>query len=148
MIPLNITYVRHAVPGCCKGNATGVERLCYGNESLISDECLPNGCSICKECDMCLVQAIEVIINWFSAMMWGAIKMSNSPVGGASEFPRLPESVDQRMCRTGTFSYKYMLNVLLEQRVLGGRLWRPTWNSFPGSKRVVNKAVVSLFLCP
>ena len=33
-------------------------------------------------------------MDWFSAVMWGAIKMSNSPVGGDSEFSCLRESVD------------------------------------------------------
>ena len=40
------------------------------------------------------VQDIEVVIDWFSAVMWGAIKMSNSPVGGTSEFPCPLEFVD------------------------------------------------------
>ena len=35
---------------------------------------------------MCPVQDIEVVTDWFSAVMWGDIKMSNSPVGGAGEF--------------------------------------------------------------
>ena len=47
-----------------------------------------------------------MVIDWFSAVMWGAIKMSNSPVGGASEFPCPPESVDQGICRAGTCSYE------------------------------------------
>ena len=43
------------------------------------------------------VQDIEVAIGWFSAVMWGANKMTNSPVGGASEPSCAPESVDQEM---------------------------------------------------
>ena len=39
-----------------------------------------------RNVDLCPVQDIEVVIDWFSAVMWGAIKMSNSPIGGASEF--------------------------------------------------------------
>ena len=40
------------------------------------------------------VQDIEVVIDWFSVVMWGAINMSNSPIGGASEFLCPPEFVD------------------------------------------------------
>ena len=87
-------------------------------------------------------------IDWSSAVMCGAIKMNNSPVDGASEFPCPPESVDQGMCRVWTFFQKHVSNVLVEERVLGCRLWRPAWNSFPGSKGVVDKVAVSLFFCP
>ena len=52
------------------------------------------------------VPFIEVVIDWFSAVMWGAIKMSNSPVGGDSEFSCPRESVDQGMRGAGTFCYK------------------------------------------
>ena len=36
-------------------------------------------------------------LRWLSVglVLWGAIKRTNSPVGGASEFPCPPESVDQ-----------------------------------------------------
>ena len=64
-----ITYVRHAVPRCCKGDATGLEHLSYENERLIGDVCLSNGCWICKEFDMCPVQDFEVVIDWFSIVM-------------------------------------------------------------------------------
>ena len=97
MRPLIITYVRHAVPGCCKGNATGLEHLSCENERLTGDVCLSSGCWICKESELCPIQDIEVVIGWFSVVMWGAIKMTNSPVGGASEFSCPPESVDQGM---------------------------------------------------
>ena len=83
-----------------------MEPLPCNNEWLIDDVCLLNGCWIYKECDLCLVEDIEVVIDWFSAMMWGAIKMSNSPIGGTSEFPCLPKSVDQAMCQTGTLFHK------------------------------------------
>ena len=43
------------------------------------------------------VQDTEVVINWFSVVMWGTIKMTNSPVGGAREFLCPAESVDQGM---------------------------------------------------
>ena len=94
MRPLISTYVHHAVPGCCKGNATGLERLSCGNEWLIGDVCLSNGCWIGKESNICPVPEIEVVIDWCSAVMWGAIKMTNSLVGGASEVSCPPESVD------------------------------------------------------
>ena len=103
MRPLIIAYFRHAVPGCRNGNTTGLERLACNNEWLISDACLSSEWRSCEECDLCPVQDIEVVIDWFSAVMWGAIKMSNSPVGGASEFSCPPESVDEGMCRAGTF---------------------------------------------
>ena len=107
----------------------------------------PVGCWIRKECDLGPIQNIEVVIDWFSVAMWGAIKMSNSPVGVASEFSCPPESVDHGMCCAGTFSYKYVLNILVEERGLGRRLWRPAWSSFRGSKEVVDEVVVNLFLC-
>ena len=44
---------------------------------------------------MCPVQDFEVVIDWSSVVMLGAIKMSNSPFGGASEFSCPPESVDR-----------------------------------------------------
>ena len=84
MRPFNITYVRHAEVGCCKGNAIGLERLSCENGRFIGDVCLSSGCCICQESDMCPVQDIEVVIDWFSAVMSGDIKMNNSPVGGAS----------------------------------------------------------------
>ena len=43
------------------------------------------------------VQDTEVVINLFSVVMWVATKMTNSPVGGASEVSCPPESVDQEM---------------------------------------------------
>ena len=97
MRPLIITYVRHAVPRCYKGNARGLEHLSCENERLINDVCLSSGCWIYKESDLCPIQDIEVAIGWFSVVMWGANKMTNLPVGGASEFSCLPESVDQGM---------------------------------------------------
>ena len=97
MRPLIITYGHHAVPGCCKGNATGLEHLSCDNGPLTGDVCLSSGCWICKESDLCPVQDIEVVIGWFSVVMWDAIKMTNLPVGGASEFSCPPESVDQGM---------------------------------------------------
>ena len=83
------------MPGCCKDNTTGLEHLSCENERLINDVCLSSGCWICKESDLCPVQDVEVVIGWFSVVMWGATKMTNSPVGGASEVSCPPESVDQ-----------------------------------------------------
>ena len=97
MRPLIITYVRHAVPGCCKGNTTGLEHLSCENERLTDDVCLSSGCWICEESDLCPAQDIEVVICWFSVVMWGTTKMTNLPVGGASELSCPPESVDQGM---------------------------------------------------
>ena len=44
-----------------------------------------------------------MIIDWFGAVMWGAITRSNSPVGGASEFACPPESVDEEVCCARAF---------------------------------------------
>ena len=86
MRPLIITRVCHAVPRCCKGNATGLERLSYDIEWLIGDVCLSSGWRSCEAYDLCPVRDIEVVIRWFSAVMWCAIKMITSTIGGASEF--------------------------------------------------------------
>ena len=80
MIPLIITYARHAVHRCCKGNATGLDHLSYDNEWLIGDVCLSSECWSFEECDLCNIQDIEVVIDWFSAVVWVAIKMSHSLV--------------------------------------------------------------------
>ena len=85
------------MPGCCKVNATGLEHLSCENGWLTDDVCVSSGCWICKASDIHPVQDIEVVINLFSVLMWGAIKMTNSPVGGACEFSCPAESVDQRM---------------------------------------------------
>ena len=82
------------MPGCYKGNATGLEHLSCENEWLTGDVCLSSGCWICKESKLCPIQDIEVVIGRFSVVMWGTIKMTNSPVGGANEFSCPPKSVD------------------------------------------------------
>ena len=97
MRPLIITYVRHDVLGCCKGNATGLKHLSCENERLTGGVYLSSGCWICKESDLCPLQDTEVVINLFSVVMWGTIKMTNSPIGGANELSCPPESVDQGM---------------------------------------------------
>ena len=85
------------MPRCCKGNATGLEHLFCENGWLTNDVCLSSGCWICKASDIQPVQDTEMVINLFSVVMWGSTKMTNSPVGGASEFSCPPESVDQGM---------------------------------------------------
>ena len=77
MRPVIITYVRHDVPGCCKGNTTGLEHLSCENGWLTDDVCLSSGSWFCKEFDLCPVQDVEVVIGWFNVVMWGAIKMTN-----------------------------------------------------------------------
>ena len=52
MRPLIITYVRHAMPECCKGNTTGLKSLSCENEQLIGEVCLSSGCWICEEYDL------------------------------------------------------------------------------------------------
>ena len=85
-------------------------------------DCLSNEYWSYKECGLCPVHYIEAAIDLFSGVMLGAIKMRNSPNGGTSAFSYLPESVDQEMCRARVFLYKRVLNILVEERVLGGRL--------------------------
>ena len=106
MTPLIITYIRHAVPGCCKGNVTGLEHLSYENERLIGDVCLSSGCRICKESDMRPVQGIEVVIDWFSAAMWGAIKMIIHPLVVPVNFHVCQNLLIRGMCRARTLCYK------------------------------------------
>ena len=77
MRPLVITYVRHAMLGCFKGNTTGLEHLSCENDRLTGDVCVSNGRWSCKESDMCPVQDIEMVIGWCSIVMWCAIKMIN-----------------------------------------------------------------------
>ena len=82
------------MPRCCKGNATGLERLSYKNERLMGDVCLLSGLWICNEYELCPIQDTKVVINWFSVVMWDTIKMTNSPVGGAHEFSCPAKSID------------------------------------------------------
>ena len=102
MRPLTITHVSRVVPRCCKGNAICLERLSCDNEWLIHDVCLSSECRSCEGCDLCPIQDIEVVIDWFSDV--GAIKMSNSPIGVASAFSCPLESVDWEVCCARTFS--------------------------------------------
>ena len=62
---------------------------------------------------MCLVQNIEVVSDWFTTLMRGAVKMIDLPIGGPSEFARPAESVDQELCYAGTIYCKFVLNILL-----------------------------------
>ena len=52
------------------------------------------------------VVVIETVIDWFSAVIWGAIKMNNSHIGGAGESSCPLESVDQEMCCAGALFSK------------------------------------------
>ena len=47
-----------------------------------------------------------MFIDWFNVVIWGAIKMSVLPIGGARVFSYLPKSVDHEICRFGTFFYE------------------------------------------
>ena len=80
-----------------------MERIYCDNERLICDVCLSNECRSCQECDLCPVLDIEVVVDWFAVVILGAMKASNSPIHGASEFPCPPESVDREVCCAGTF---------------------------------------------
>lgn len=71
-----------------------MEPLSYDNERLIDDVCLSSEFWSYEECDLCPVEDIEVIIDWFRVVMWGAIRMGNSPISGPSESACLAESVD------------------------------------------------------
>ena len=103
MGPLIITEVRHAVPKCCKGNATGLERLSCDNAWLIGGVGLSSEYQSCEECDLCPIQDIEVVIDWFRTAISGAIKMTDSPISAASEFSCPAESVDQEECHANIF---------------------------------------------
>ena len=45
----------------------------------------------------------EVTVGWFGAVMWSIIKMSHSPIGGASESACLVGYVDEEVCCSVTF---------------------------------------------
>ena len=53
-----------------------------------------------------------MVINSFSIVIWGAISMSNSTTGGASESACLAESADQAHCAETSFC-KLVLNILI-----------------------------------
>ena len=85
MIPLIITYVRHAVLGCYEGNATGLERFSCDHCWLIDGVSLSSVYPSCEEYDLCPVQDIEMVVDWFIVAMWGAIRVCNSSIGDASK---------------------------------------------------------------
>ena len=60
MIPLIITYVRHAVPGCCEGDVTGLERLSCDGRCLMGDGCLSAWSRDCQKHHQRPVQNIEI----------------------------------------------------------------------------------------
>lgn len=95
MISLIMTQVRRVVLGRSKSKATSLERLSCGNWWPIGAVCLSSGYPSCEEYDLCPLQDVEVAIDWFNAVMWGAIRLCNSHVGGASESACLAKSVDK-----------------------------------------------------
>ena len=81
-------------------------QLYCDNDWLMSDVCLSSGCQSCDEHDLCPGQDIEKVIDYFSAMMRGAIRMCNSSIGVDNEFACGAESLDQEVCCEGIFLYK------------------------------------------
>ena len=75
-------------------------------ELLIGDFCLSSERWSCEKSDMCPVQDIKVVIDWFHVVMYDAIRMSNSPIVGANESACPAESVDQEVCRAGEYVYE------------------------------------------
>ena len=61
MRPLIITYVRHALPGRCKGDVTGLELLSCDDQWLIGDDCLSDWYRDCQKHDQRLVQNFEIL---------------------------------------------------------------------------------------
>ena len=47
---------------------------------------------------MCPVLYIDVVVDWSGALMWGAMRMSNPPIGGGYESALPVESVDENVC--------------------------------------------------
>lgn len=43
-----------------------------------------------------------MVVDWFGAVIWSVARMSNSPIGGASESTCLAESVDEEVCYART----------------------------------------------
>ena len=62
---------------------------------LIGHVCLSNGYRSCEECVFCNVEDIDVVIDWFSAVIWDTTRINNSPIGCTSESACPAESVDQ-----------------------------------------------------
>ena len=56
--------------------------------------------SSCEDYGLCPIQDIEVVVDWFGAVMW------NSPIGCIGESACPAESVDQKVCCSETFVYK------------------------------------------
>ena len=75
MIPLIITPVRHAVSGQCKGGAAALEHLSCDDQWLIGDGRLSIRCQSCEKLDQCPVQDKAIIVNWFGAVLWGAVRV-------------------------------------------------------------------------
>ena len=71
-----------------------IEYLSCINQWLKGDGHPSRGYWSCEDCNLCRVQDIDAVVDWFGAVMWGAIRLSNSPIGGASESSCPAESVD------------------------------------------------------
>ena len=52
---------------------------------------------------MCCIQDIEALVDWFGAVIWGGIRMSNSPIDGSSASVCPVEFVEEEVCYSGTF---------------------------------------------
>ena len=133
------------MPGCYKGNVTGLKCLSCDNGWLICDVCLSNGCQTYKECDLCPVKDVEVVIDWFIAMIWGTVKISSSLIGSASEFLCKLGSVARQVCYAWAF-FQIGVEHFGGERVLSGHLRGSAWNSFPESKGFLKDATVSSFI--
>lgn len=68
-------------------------------------------CRSCEECELFPFQDIEVVIDWFSVVMWGSFKINISPIDGASDFSCPLRSVDREVCCAGTFSINSCVSV-------------------------------------
>lgn len=61
------------------------------------------GYGSCEKRDLCPVQDIEVVADCISSVMWGAIRMDSSPIGGTDESACPAESNYEVVCCAGAF---------------------------------------------
>ena len=89
---------------CYKDNATSLEHPSCDNQQLTGDGWLSSGYRIYVKCYVCFDQNIEVVVDTSGALMWGVIRMSNTPIGGACEsaFPAGP--VDEEVYSAWVFT--------------------------------------------
>ena len=70
-----------AVVTCCNNSFSSpihlpcVHRSCGEPRPTLA--CLSSGFWSCEECNLYPVRDIEAVVDWFGAVMWGAIGMSN-----------------------------------------------------------------------